>query len=121
MQKQGHPEPTGQAKITGAYNLPSDYILHTVGPIVDGQLTEEHRRLLASSCRACLDLAEENEIDSVAFCCISTGEFRFPNEDAALIAVDTVSEYLKSCANVKKVVFNVFREQDESIYNRLLR
>ena len=120
MEKQGRPEPTGTAKITAAYNLPSDYILHTVGPIVGGWLTDEHRRLLASCYRSCLDLAERNKIESVAFCCISTGEFHFPNEDAAQIAVDTVTDCMKSCSAIKRVVFNVFTERDERIYRGLL-
>ncbi len=120
MEKQGFPEPTGQAKITAAYNLPSEYILHTVGPIVDGRLTDEHKRLLASCYRSCLALAEQNNIESVAFCCISTGEFRFPNEAAAHIALDAVSEYLQSNDGVKKVVINVFTERDERIYTELL-
>ncbi len=120
MRKQRHPEPTGQAKITAAYNLPCEYILHTVGPIVDGRLTGEHRRLLASCYRSCLELAEENIIKSVAFCCISTGEFRFPNEDAASIALAIVTEFLKSGGSVKKVVFNVFTERDERIYKEIL-
>ncbi len=120
MEKQGFPEPTGQAKITAAYNLPCKYILHTVGPIVNGRLAEEHKRLLSSCYRSCLVLAEQSKIESVAFCCISTGEFHFPNEEAARIALDTVSEYLQTDCGVKKVVFNVFTERDERIYNELL-
>jgi len=121
MARQGSPEPTGQAKITKAYNLPSDYVLHTVGPIVTGRLTDEHKGLLASCYRSCLALAEENNVKSVAFCCISTGEFRFPNEEAARIAVSTVQDYMKSCHNIEKVIFNVYKEQDERIYEKLLR
>ena len=90
MEKQGHEEPTGQAKLTLAYNLPCDYVLHTVGPIIYGRVTEKDRELLASCYRSCLELAQENGIRSVAFCCISTGEFHFPNDEAAKIAVDTV-------------------------------
>ena len=86
-----------------------------------GQLTDEHRGLLASSYRSCLEIAEKNKIKSVAFCCISTGEFRFPNEEAAKIAVTTVKDCLESCNNVEKVVFNVFKEQDERIYKELFR
>jgi O-acetyl-ADP-ribose deacetylase (regulator of RNase III) len=120
MEKQGHQEPTGQAKITKAYNLPSDYILHTVGPIVDRLLTDEHRRLLASCYHSCLALADENQIESVAFCCISTGEFRFPNEEAAQIAIAEVLDYVQSDGGVKRIVFNVFKEMDERIYEKLL-
>ena len=78
MQKQGHNEPTGQAKITPAYNLPCKYVLHTVGPIVSGRLTEEHCELLKSCYLSCLKLAEKNSCKSIAFCCISTGVFGFP-------------------------------------------
>jgi O-acetyl-ADP-ribose deacetylase (regulator of RNase III) len=121
MEKQGCPEPTGQAKITEAYNLPCRYILHTVGPIVTGNLTDEHRKLLACCYRSCLSLAEEYKIKSVAFCCISTGEFQFPNEEAAEIAIDTVTTYLKNAVHLKKVIFNVLKETDEIIYKKLLR
>ncbi|MBQ6483025.1 MAG: protein-ADP-ribose hydrolase, partial [Anaerolineaceae bacterium] len=92
MEKQGHEEPTGQAKITPAFNLPCKYVLHTVGPIVQGHLTKEHEELLASCYRSCLELADENGVKSVAFCCISTGVFMFPNERAAEIAVQTVRD-----------------------------
>jgi O-acetyl-ADP-ribose deacetylase (regulator of RNase III) len=120
MQKQGKPEATGFAKITPAFNLPCNYILHTVGPIIRGKVTNEDKRLLADCYRSCLSLAEEHKIGSVAFCCISTGEFHFPNEEAAIIAVDTVSTFMKTANFIKKVVFNVFKEQDEIIYRRLL-
>jgi O-acetyl-ADP-ribose deacetylase (regulator of RNase III) len=120
MKKQGKPEPTGRAKITPGYNLPSSYILHTVGPIIRGQLMDEDRKLLADCYRSCLELAEQNGIKSIAFCCISTGEFHFPNEKAAIIAVDTVTDFLKTAQSTMKIVFNVFKEQDEQIYRRLL-
>lgn len=120
MKQQSHPEPTGQAKITAAYNLPSKYVLHTVGPIVQGQVTDEDRRLLASCYHSCLALAEQHQIESVAFCCVSTGLFCFPNREAAEIAVDTVSGWLNSSRYVKKVVFNVFTEKDQQIYEALL-
>ena len=96
MEQQGYPEPTGQAKITPAFNLPCRYVLHTVGPIISGRVTKEDKELLASCYRSCLELAAENGLESVAFCCISTGEFHFPNELAAEIAVRTVREFLKS-------------------------
>ena len=118
MQKQGHEEPTGKAKITPAYNLPCDYVIHTVGPIVQGQLTDEHCRLLESSYRSCLELAVQNGIDSIAFCCISTGVFGFPQKEAAKIAVRTVRDFRK--AHTIKVIFNVFREDDYEIYKELL-
>jgi O-acetyl-ADP-ribose deacetylase (regulator of RNase III) len=120
MKKQGYPEPTGQAKITSAYNLPSKYILHTVGTIVQGNVTDKNRNELASCYKSCLELAERNKIESVAYCCISTGEFRFPNEEAAEIAVNTVIANMKNALNVKRVIFNVFNETDQTIYGRLL-
>lgn len=120
MQKQGKPEPTGQAKITSAYNLPSKYILHTVGPIINHQVHEKDRQLLASCYRSCLELAEQNKVESIAFCCISTGVFHFPNDEAAVIAVKTVQDFLKTNSHRMKVIFNVFTEQDEHIYNAIL-
>ena len=121
MQRQGHPEPTGQAKITSAFNLPCRYILHTVGPIIADAPTQRDCELLASCYRACLELAAENDLGSIVFCCISTGEFHFPNEQAAEIAVRTVKDFLHQPTSVKKVIFNVFKEIDKSIYTRLLR
>ena len=117
MKKQGHEEPTGQAKITPAYNLPCDYVLHTVGPIIYGGVTDKDHELLASCYRSCLELAQKNSIKSVAFCCISTGEFHFPNELAAEIAIKTVKEFKKNT----EVIFNVFKDDDRRIYQRLLR
>ena len=121
MEAQGHVELTGQAKITPAYNLPCRYVLHTVGPIVGGHLTETHCRQLADCYRSCLSLAAENGLKSVAFCCISTGEFHFPNEKAAEIAVATVKEFLaQKETSVEKVIFNVFKDRDREIYEELL-
>lgn len=121
MQEQGHEEPTGKAKITKAYNLPCRYILHTVGPIISGPLTQKDCELLESCYRSCLELAAGHGLESVAFCCISTGEFHFPNERAAQIAVDTVKKFMQEKTSVRKVIFNVFKDQDREIYNRLLR
>ncbi len=121
MAAQGHPEPPGQAKITKAYNLPCDYVLHTVGPIVEGPLTPEHERLLASCYRACLTLAETYGVESIAFCCVSTGVFHFPPERAAEIAVETVRRYKRETNSRMKVIFNVFKDTDNAIYQRLLR
>lgn len=121
MEQQGYPEPTGQAKITPAFNLPCRYVLHTVGPIIDGPVTQRDRDLLASCYRSCLEQAAENKLESVAFCCISTGEFHFPNALAAEIAVRTVKEFLKKQTSVKKVIFNVFKDLDKAIYEKLLR
>ena len=120
MKLQGHKEQTGAAKITKSYNLPCDYILHTVGPIVYGHLTDEHCKLLASCYRSCLELAEANGVKSIAFCCISTGEFHFPNDIAAQIAVETAKDYLKH-SELERVIFNVFKDTDKKIYEKLLR
>ena len=121
MDRQGHPEPTGQAKITPAFDLPCRSVLHTVGPIIRGRVTQSDRALLASCYRSCLALAAEKGLESVAFCCISTGEFHFPNELAAEIAVQTVKEFLQQQTSVKKVIFNVFKDMDKKIYEQLLR
>lgn len=118
MQAQGYPEPTGQAKLTPAFNLPSKYVIHTVGPIVDGRLMDKHRGLLASCYRACLKLAEENRLESIAFCCISTGEFHFPNEEAAQIAIREARQYRQQ-GGLCNIIFNVFGEKDKAIYDQL--
>lgn len=120
MRRQGHEEPAGQAKITPGYNLPCKYILHTVGPIIQDGLTTNDCRLLASCYRSCLELAAENGLESVAFCCISTGEFHFPNDKAAEIAVTEVRAFLQKETSVKRVIFNVFKDLDKEIYERLL-
>ena len=120
IKAQGHPEPTGRAKITPAFNLPCKYVLHTVGPIIGSQVTSRDKSLLASCYRSCLELAAMYDLESVAFCCISTGEFHFPNNLAAEIAVSTVKEFLKQQTSVKKVIFNVFKDLDRQIYRRLL-
>ena len=120
MRAQGREEPTGQAKITPAFNLPCRFVLHTVGPIVTGRVTRQDRALLASCYRSCLQLAANHGLESVAFCCISTGEFHFPNELAAEIAVHTIKEFLVQDTSVRKVIFNVFKDLDYEIYRRLL-
>lgn len=121
MNKQGHAEETGKAKITPAFNLPCKYILHTVGPIVKGRLTKREQEALASCYRSCLKLAEKNGVKSIALCCISTGEYRFPQAQAAKIAVQTVIEYKKQAQSEMEVIFNVYKETDYSIYRALLR
>lgn len=120
IQKQGHEEATGKAKITPAFNLPCKYVLHTVGPIIYGRVTEQDCELLANCYRSCLELAAQSGVESIAFCCISTGEFHFPNEKAAEIAVYTVREFLETETRIKKVVFNVFKDLDKEIYGRIL-
>ena len=137
MERQDHDEPAGRARITSGYCLPAKYVLHTVGPIVYGELTDEHRSLLRSSYHSCLELAEKNKLRSIVFCCISTGEFMFPAQEAAVIATDTVRSFLDrqsgryseigSCLSgtdpykgIEKVIFNVFRDRDRIIYESLL-
>lgn len=120
MEQQGYPEPAGGAKITPAFNLPSRYVLHTVGPVISGKVKKYERELLASCYRSCLELAAKNKLESVAFCCISTGEFHFPNELAAEIAVQSVKEFFRLQTGVKKVIFNVFKDLDKNIYQKLL-
>ncbi len=121
MKKQGKPEATGRAKITPAYNLPCEYVIHTVGPIIFDKVREEDERLLASCYTECLKLADENEIESIAFCCISTGEFHFPNGRATEIAVKTVLDYKEKTKSKIKVIFNVFKDIDLEFYNRILK
>ncbi len=120
MEQQGYPEPAGSAKITPAFNLPSRYVLHTVGPVISGKVKKYERELLASCYRSCLELAAENKLESVAFCCISTGEFHFQNELAAEIAVQSVKKFFRLQTGVKKVIFNVFKDLDKNIYQKLL-
>ena len=124
MLQQGHPEPTGRAKITKAYNLPCKYVIHTVGPIIpDGIPTESQKEQLASCYRNIMVCADENGLESIAFCCISTGEFRFPNQLAAEIAVQTVKDYLTvhpDCS-VRQVVFNVFKDEDRDVYQPIIK
>jgi O-acetyl-ADP-ribose deacetylase (regulator of RNase III) len=120
MKKQGYNEPTGRAKITPAFNLPCKYVIHTVGPIVQGRLTKEHCSALKSCYYSSLELADNYKLKSIAFCCISTGEFHFPNDKASQLAVNTVREY-KSITNSNiEVIFNVFKDTDYQIYKKLL-
>lgn len=138
MREQGHEEPAGQAKVTPAYNLPARWVIHTVGPIADGRPTDLHRAQLAQCYRSCLDAAARRRLATVAFCCISTGVFGFPQEEAARIAVGTVRDWLdervgadgetnddpKACGSPAadmRVVFNVFGNADERIYHGLLQ
>lgn len=111
----------GQAKITGAYNLPCSYVIHTVGPIVEDAVTEKEEGELRACYRNCLELAEKNKLESIAFCCISTGEFHFPHEAAAKIALETIDEFMEKAVHLKKVVINVFLEEDYKIYDKLFR
>ncbi len=119
MERQGHEEPTGKAKITKGYNLPAKHVIHTVGPVVGISVTEKQKEELQSCYLSCLILAEREQLGSVAFCCISTGEFHFPNKLAAQIAVQTVDRYL-SKSKLERVIFNVFKEEDLNIYRKLM-
>lgn len=122
MKKQGHDEETGKAKITDAYNLPSKKVIHTVGPIVYGDLTKELEEDLMNCYKSCLEIALENNIHSIAFCCISTGEFRFPNERAAQIAMETVINFInENDYEFDRIIFNVFKDIDKEIYETLLK
>ena len=124
MLKQGYEEPTGQAKITKAYNLPCKYVIHTVGPIIpNGIPTKFQQEQFASCYRSIMQIADENHLESIAFCCISTGEFHFPNGLAAEIAVKTVKDYILEHpkTSVKTVVFNVFKDIDYNIYRQKIQ
>ncbi|MFI1990930.1 protein-ADP-ribose hydrolase [Actinoplanes sp. NPDC020271] len=122
MSAQGGPEPTGGAKVTRGYHLPARYVLHTVGPIVDGSLSAGHAAALASSYRSCLDLAAEvGDIRTVAFCSISTGLFGFPKAPAARIALDTTAAWLDEHPGVlDRVVFDAFSPDDLAVYEEAL-
>lgn len=121
MKEQGSFEKTGQAKITAGYNLPAKYVIHTVGPIIYRVVEDDDKELLASCYRNSLKLAIENNLKSIAFCCISTGEFRFPNDLAAEIAVTEVKKFFRENPNANlKVVFNVFKDLDRKLYEELL-
>lgn len=120
MLEQGHEEETGKAKITSGYNLPAKYILHTVGPIIQWEVTREDEELLAGCYRECMKLAVDNGVKSIAFCCLSTGVFRFPQKSAAQIAVRTVKDFLDKDSRIEKVIFNVFKDEDLRIYRELL-
>lgn len=122
MQEQGCEEQAGAAKITGGYNLPAKYVIHTVGPIIDHDINERDEEILSSCYRSCMNKAEEYGLHSIAFCCISTGEFHFPNTLAASIAVETILHYFAQhpFTPIRKVIFNVFKGMDWDIYARLL-
>ncbi|WP_323155902.1 protein-ADP-ribose hydrolase [Streptococcus suis] len=119
MKAQGHLEATGQAKITPAYNLPANYVIHTVGPIIQEEVRSQDEALLASSYQKSLELAVEKGLTSIAFCCISTGEFRFPQKRAAEIAIKTVRAFVHDHPQLQ-VIFNVFKDEDREIYQELL-
>ena len=123
MEAQNSDEKVGKAKITGAYNLASKYVIHTVGPAIS-QFSKPSKidcKNLESCYNSCLEIASLNNLKSLAFCCISTGVFNFPQDKAAKIAVDTVNDYLKSHeTSLEHVIFNVFKDEDYLIYKKLL-
>lgn len=121
MKEQGYEEKTANAKITPGFNLPCKYILHTVGPIIQGKLHKTDEKLLASCYQSCLALADQNNLKNIAFCCISTGEFHFPHDQAAQIAIQTVQKYKEQTHSKIEVIFNVFKEIDYNIYRALLQ
>lgn len=121
MKNQSHEEPIGHAKITDGYNLPAKYVLHTVGPIIRGELRREDCLLLESCYSSCLLLAEEAGLKDLAFCCISTGEYHFPNKKAAEIAIKAVSHHLEHSDKLERIIFNVFKDEDYDIYRNLLK
>ena len=116
MGAQGEAEPAGCAKITLAYNLPSKYIIHTVGPMVGLRVTEEDRRVLRNCYLSSLNLAKEMKIHTIAFCCISTGIFSFPNDEAAAVAVGAVKNWLLETGYDMRIIFDVFLDKDLAIY-----
>lgn len=120
MTEQGKKEPVGKAKLTPAYHLPANNIIHTVGPTASGRVTRINQKLLAQTYQACLEMADRNQLESIAFCCISTGVFGFPNEPAAEIAIKTVHDYLIDHETDLKVIFNVYEDEDEAIYQKKL-
>ena len=116
----GGEEPNGRVKVTKAYNLPSRYIFHTVGPVVYGGVTEQNRCDLESCYLSCLNRAEEMKLSTLAFCCISTGEYRYPKDEACRLAVQTVKQWKSETGSSLKVIFNVFLKEDEVLYEREL-
>lgn len=115
-------QPTAVPMLTGGYNLPAKHVIHVVGPIVQGSLSPALEADLASCYRNVLDLCREHELRTVAFCCISTGVFRFPNDRATEIAVETVTRWLEQHeGSIDRVIFNVFKEEDLGLYEKLLR
>lgn len=118
--KQGFLEPVGLAKITKSYNLPCKYVLHTVGPNITEYLTEKNCLELASSYKSCFNLATMKNLESLAFCCVSTGEYGFPKEIAAKIATSTIIDLLKTPNSFKRIIFNVFTDEDYEIYSKIL-
>jgi O-acetyl-ADP-ribose deacetylase (regulator of RNase III) len=122
MARRGRPEPTATATVTPAFNLPARLVVHTVGPIVAGRRPSPRDELLLRRCyRSCLEAASDAGCASLAFCCISTGVFGYPQEAAARVAVHEVRRWLVETGSALRVVFDVFGPQDEGIYRRVLQ
>lgn len=121
MEKQKEAEETGRVKVTLGYNLPAQYVFHTVGPIISGEVTENHKLQLAQCYESVLAKAQEMGLETLAFCCISTGEFRFPNDLAAKIAITTVQKFIEEKSSHLKVIFNVFKDTDKELYHDYLQ
>ena len=118
---QDYEQPTAIPMLTEAYNLPAKKIVHVVGPIVSGRLTKKYEQQLSECYTNTLDLCRENGLRSVAFCCISTGVFHFPNKEAAKIAIESVKKWLNDHPDaMDRVIFNVFKDEDRRYYEQEL-
>ena len=117
----GKSEESGKCIITKAFNLPSKYILHTVGPIIQNIVSKKDEEILYNCYKSCLETAKDNNIKSIAFCCISTGEFKFPNKEASQIAVNAVKDFLNNSKYDIKILFNVFKDLDYELYYNILK
>lgn len=116
----GREEANGKVQVTRAYNLPSKFIFHTVGPIVYGKVSQVNERDFKNCYLSCLNKADEMNLKTIAFCCISTGEYRYPKKDACHLAVNTVREWKTATGSPLKIIFNVFLNEDEKYYEREL-
>lgn len=120
-QEQGRKEPIGRAKITSGHNLPAKYIIHTVAPITMGKISAVKSYMLSDCYKSVLKLADDYQLESLAICCIGTGQFGFPQEEAADIAIQTVKNYFQENQSKLKVIFNVFEDKDLEIYKEKLK
>lgn len=122
MKKIGYNLPTGKAFITNGYNLPSKYVIHTVGPIINFEVSNEDKKLLKDCYINSLKIASEKGLKTIAFPCISTGIFRFPKELAVMCAFQGINEFLRDNKNsLEKIIFNVYGEEDFDIYDQFIR
>lgn len=116
----GKDEPNGRVRVTKGYNLPCDYVFHTVGAKVYGKVTAQNRKDLASCYNSCLDMAQRMGLESIAFCCISTGVYGYPPKEACDVAVGTVEKWREEHGKDIKIIFNVFKDTDRVLYERRL-